>query len=202
MRADMRKVLSNLDERWLTAASSALCSNLTKLFKEQEESKGEKAILAWTSFFPGEPDLTGFIATHLSNYDIYLPKTYKDYSMKYLSVSSGWDAESSPGDFGIPEPIAGSFFEPDKYDDFYVLVPGLAFDRLGNRIGRGKGYYDRFLSQSEIRDATTIGICWSLQIVQEIRSESHDVPVDWLCTEESAEWAAPDVIGELNNDAS
>jgi 5-formyltetrahydrofolate cyclo-ligase len=70
-----------------------------------------------------------------------------------------------------------------------ILVPGLAFDRLGNRLGRGAGYYDRFLesffaSYPEKRDEITLaGVCHSFQIVERVPVAAHDIPVDCLLTE-------------------
>lgn len=192
----MRRVVSNLDQRWLAAASSALCSHLADLLK-REFPKDGVAILAWTSFFPGEPDLSSFISGSFGQYDIFLPKTYPDYSMKFVSVSDKWSEETEPGEFGIPVPTGGNFFDPASYSTTVVLVPGLAYDSLGNRLGRGKGHYDRFLGQPELRAAKKIGICWSLQIVDEVPAESHDIPVDWLCTEEGVSWGAPKVIEEI-----
>lgn len=70
-----------------------------------------------------------------------------------------------------------------------VLVPGLAFARDGSRLGRGKGYYDRFLSSliatyAGMREKITlIGVCHNFQIVSSVFAESHDIPVDCLLTE-------------------
>ena len=61
-----------------------------------------------------------------------------------------------------------------------VVVPGLAFDRHGGRIGFGAGLYDRFLTGL---DAATVGLAFSLQIVERLPVEPHDVPVDWVVTE-------------------
>ena len=58
-----------------------------------------------------------------------------------------------------------------------MIVPAVAFDRHGNRVGRGKGFYDRFLTGLNV---TKIGICYDFQIVDEIESSSHDIPVDML----------------------
>ena len=63
-----------------------------------------------------------------------------------------------------------------------VLVPGLAFTREGARLGRGGGYYDRFLAQLP-RETTKLGVCFDLQLVEALPSESHDVHVDGVITE-------------------
>jgi len=77
------------------------------------------------------------------------------------------------------------FKEPceKKYSDSsidLVIVPGVAFDRTGNRLGRGGGYYDKFLAGA---NATKIGLAFSSQIVDDVPVEAHDVPVDYVITE-------------------
>lgn len=62
-----------------------------------------------------------------------------------------------------------------------ILVPGMAFDRSGRRLGRGGGYYDRFLA--EMGWATTIGLCHSSQIVDRVPAGPNDVAVRWVATD-------------------
>jgi 5-formyltetrahydrofolate cyclo-ligase len=66
-----------------------------------------------------------------------------------------------------------------------VANPGLAFDRTGNRLGRGKGYYDRFLAKirGAVRDITVIGVCLSEQVLPLVPHEEHDQRLDGLVTE-------------------
>ena len=56
-----------------------------------------------------------------------------------------------------------------------AIIPGVAFDLNGNRLGRGKGYYDRLLPKLSCH---TIGICYPYQLIDEVPHEPHDVPVD------------------------
>ena len=66
-----------------------------------------------------------------------------------------------------------------------VVNPGLAFDRDGNRVGRGKGYYDRFLARArqETGSIAAIGVCLSEQVLPAVPHEDHDQPLDGLVTE-------------------
>ncbi len=101
-----------------------------------------------------------------------------------------YDGEStflSRHPFGMEEPTQSSpvvdtakLVESGK--PILVIVPGLAFDRQGRRLGRGKGYYDRFLSASFSR-VTAAGICFDLQLLSLIPAEPHDVRVDLIVTE-------------------
>ncbi|MEM7589812.1 MAG: 5-formyltetrahydrofolate cyclo-ligase [Myxococcota bacterium] len=68
-----------------------------------------------------------------------------------------------------------------------LLVPGLAFDRSGNRLGRGRGFYDRFLSRlrKESRSPLIIGMCMEHQLVNKVPTQPHDQTVDAVCTAQS-----------------
>lgn len=61
-----------------------------------------------------------------------------------------------------------------------VLVPGIAFDRAGNRVGFGKGYYDRFLKDYR---GMKVGVAYEFQIVEHVAHEKWDVPMDWILTD-------------------
>ena len=186
IRGEMKRILTNLDPRWLKAASQELCEQLSALLDTRVERKVEH-LLAWVNFFPGEVDLSCLIGEQLGVRKVYLPRVFKDGTMKFLSVGSDWIESMGAGEYGIPEPSdAGEAFDKSKVSESAVFVPGLAFDKLGSRLGRGKGYYDRFLGTPEMSSILKIGVCWSLQIVDEIPAESHDVPVDWICHERGA----------------
>ena len=77
-----------------------------------------------------------------------------------------------------------TFREPPKENKDVVpevlIIPGLGFDHRGNRLGRGKGYYDRFLNNN---DVVKIGICFHEQLVDEIPIEKYDVLMDYIITD-------------------
>jgi len=101
----------------------------------------------------------------------------------YLPRVNGLDLEILPydrsrmhlGAFRIEEPDGDDTVDISDID--LVIVPAVAFDRRGNRIGRGKGYYDRLLSRSR---ATTIGICYDFQLFDEFDTDEFDIPVDYV----------------------
>lgn len=84
-----------------------------------------------------------------------------------------------PGKFGILEP-QGDPVDPADAD--LIVVPGVAFDLCGRRIGYGKGYYDRSLHRLE-RSGRLAAFCYDFQLVQEIAGEPHDVTMDLIVTE-------------------
>ena len=59
-----------------------------------------------------------------------------------------------------------------------LIVPGVAFDRKGNRLGRGKGYYDRLLSRMAHTDVYKLGICFPYQLVESVPTDAHDIAMD------------------------
>jgi 5-formyltetrahydrofolate cyclo-ligase len=92
---------------------------------------------------------------------------------------SFWTARSlsAPGAMGVREPEGG---QPAPPPDL-ILVPGLAFDRGGHRLGRGGGYYDRWLASAPA--AFRLGVCFSRQVVEALPRETHDCPVEAVLTE-------------------
>jgi 5-formyltetrahydrofolate cyclo-ligase len=87
--------------------------------------------------------------------------------------------ELTPGRYGIPEP-AGDAWEPRLAE--VIVVPGVAFDLSGRRIGYGKGYYDRSLHKLE-GSGRLVGFCHDFQLLEEIVGEPHDVTMDIIVTE-------------------
>ena len=87
-----------------------------------------------------------------------------------------------PGPCGLPQPPESeAIWVNDAADRFdLVIVPGVAFDRRGHRIGHGAGFYDRFLSNTE---AYKVGIVYRDLLLEDIPNEPHDIPVDAVVTE-------------------
>lgn len=86
----------------------------------------------------------------------------------------------SEGAMGLREPVEGSPFPIEQIN--LVIVPGLGFDCQGNRIGRGKGFYDRFLGH-EGWQGVSCGLALEDQVVEHVPTGEHDVPVDMLVTD-------------------
>ena len=85
------------------------------------------------------------------------------------------EASLTKGAFGIMEPT-GPLFAPDNYHEIELaLIPGMAFDGAGHRLGRGKGFYDRLLPK--LTNARLTGICFPFQFLDEVPAEPHDISV-------------------------
>lgn len=91
------------------------------------------------------------------------------------------DTELEPGTFGIPEPKKECRREVPAETIDLVIVPGIAFDRKGTRIGYGKGFYDRLLSS--MPKARTLGLAYDFQLIQALPEEEHDIRVNKIVTE-------------------
>ena len=102
---------------------------------------------------------------------VAVPKVYGD-TMRFIYLE---DLSCvSEGYAGIPEPVAD---EPVAGDtEALVLMPGLAFDCHGNRMGYGGGFYDKFLAEEPHHP--TVALCYDFQMVDEIPTEQYDIPVD------------------------
>jgi 5-formyltetrahydrofolate cyclo-ligase len=87
----------------------------------------------------------------------------------------GKDTKLARGPYGIWEPVVQECVNLKRLD--LVVIPGVAFDREGNRLGRGKGYYDRFLKKLSKRTAS-IGLAFDFQILPFVPAKVHDVSVN------------------------
>lgn len=103
---------------------------------------------------------------------VLLPRVVSDTDMELRRYTGPNDLE--PGAFGIMEPTGELFTDYDLID--VAVVPGMAFDREGHRLGRGKGYYDRFLAQ--LPHIYKIGICFPFQLVDKVPADAHDMLMD------------------------
>ncbi len=89
--------------------------------------------------------------------------------------------ELGEGAFGIPQPRGGDRFEPGRADAV-LFVPGLAFGRQGQRLGRGGGFYDRFLASTGPA-VTAVGLAYSFQVLDRIPQDPWDRRLDYVVTE-------------------
>ncbi len=106
----------------------------------------------------------------------------------YLPVIKGDDLEIVPYEgeermvaekiYGIPEPIGKKLQDESPID--LIVIPGMAFDSRNNRLGRGKGYYDRILKR--LPDVPKIGLAFDFQMIEQVPAEPHDVKMDMILT--------------------
>lgn len=93
-----------------------------------------------------------------------------------LSEVSNLRCDVAPGAFGVWEPTMASLRPVDPKDVELMLVPGVAFDRRGHRLGHGQGYFDRLLARLP-KTTPTIGVCFEFQLLDDLPTHPHDRPV-------------------------
>lgn len=96
-----------------------------------------------------------------------------------LRQYTGPDCMVSGEQFGIGEPTGAEWKDLDAVD--LIAVPGVAFDRTGNRMGRGRGFYDRLLKSTP--HAVKIGLAYDFQIIDTVPTEPHDVRMNMVITD-------------------
>ena len=144
---------------------------LGKLFVQSEAYKNAKTIYGYLPYNQEVRTVPMLEQALRDGKRVAVPKVYGD-EMKFLYLDDLSQVEK--GYAGIPEPIAD---EPVADDDTaLVLMPGLAFDPAGHRIGYGGGFYDKFLAAEP--NHPTLALCYEFQMLPELDTEEHDIPVD------------------------
>lgn len=127
-------------------------------------------------YVSGKNEVSTFsLISHLlaTGVHVCVPKTFGQGHMEAWQISD-LQADLKPGAFGLLEPVTECPVAIEQID--LVIVPGVAFDKNGNRIGYGGGYYDRFLQKQSI--AKKVGVCYQFQLVDAIASDDTDVAMD------------------------
>ena len=154
----------------------------SKIYKEAD------SIFAYSDFHGEVGTLSIIEDALLKGKKVYMPKvldTFDDNGMAFFRIFS--TSELIPGFKGIKEPCGNGerVFDPEKEsnDKILMLVPGVAFSTDGYRIGYGRGYYDKYLEGKEI--FFKMGLSFSMQVVDNLPNEIHDVKMDLVVTEDS-----------------
>lgn len=151
---------------------------LTALFLRSPQYRSAKSIYGYLPFNQ-EVDTYALLSQAMADGKrVALPKTYGD-EMRFIWVTD-LDAVQKAG-IGCPEPIADGPLADDP--EALVLLPGLAFDLQGGRMGYGGGFYDRFLAGES---HPTVALCYGFQLLPQIPLEEHDLRV--TCIISTDEW--------------
>ncbi len=171
IRAIMKKRRRDTPPDVLLKLSARICTRLieTSLFKE--------AGSIWCYVpLPGEVDTTAlFRAAWAGNKTAAAPKVTPD-GLRFHVIRSFSDL--TEGHFHVREPEGGEIAEDDSA---LIILPGLSFDKKGNRIGYGKGYYDRFLSSHP--GLRTAGAAFDFSVMDDLPHKESDVRADIVVTE-------------------
>lgn len=176
-RAEMRAMLEKLSDGYRREAAVAACSHLTAL-----EAFTHANVVMLYMPLANEIDLTpAAIRCFQSGKTVCVPRVdWKRRDMDAVEVTSFDDHVMEVDEHGLRTPRAGPPLVPTLID--LVVVPGLAFDPHGNRLGRGGGFYDRFLRRLR-RPAVTVGLAFDAQIIDAVPADDRDFAVDVIVTD-------------------
>lgn len=147
---------------------------------------GSSSVLLYVAV-RGEPDTSLLIdAAWAAGKNVYLPRVRPgDRGGMDMRICRRRE-DLTPSALGIPEPPASApAFSPSNAPNALIVVPGLAFDRDGYRLGYGGGYYDRFLSADALPG---VGLAFTDHLVDRLPRDPWDRSVSGLCTEEELIW--------------
>ena len=172
LRDDILEKRNSLPKEEVTSKSRNIEERLFNL----DPYKKSRTVMLFVSF-NNEVYTHDMIKKSFGKKNVVIPKVMQQEIEP--SVIIDFDSLIPAGKFGILEPIEIMKIAYKNID--LVLVPGIAFDSGGHRIGYGFGYYDKFLKK--VPKAVKVGLAFDFQIVDRIPAEEHDVPVDFIITE-------------------
>jgi len=176
LRQQLRQWLAALTPEDLQLRSAAACRNLCSL-----EACGDVDVVMIFLSMAQEVDTTQ-IALHAWSRGrrVLAPRvSWEQRRMLPIEITS-LTTDVQAGPMGLREPVEGIPVPVSEID--LVIVPGLAFDEMGNRLGRGRGFYDRFLSHRDFH-GRTCALAFQEQVVEEVPTGENDVRVDMLVTD-------------------
>ena len=177
IRAGMKTVLAGLTASERHSRSLAACQHLIST----REFKNAQMIMIFMSM-PSEVDTSPLaVKAWQEGKDIAVPRIDWDGTrMEPIEIRS-LDVGMQTTGPGLKEPISGKAVPLELID--MVIVPGLAFDRNGYRVGRGRGFYDRFLAQQDFK-GVRCALCYHEQLQSvPVPSEPHDIPMNLIVTD-------------------
>lgn len=183
LRERMRALLAGMDATFRHDASAAACALLTGL-----ESFRHASVVMLYMPLPSEVDLTpAALRCFREGKTVCVPRVHwKRRDMDPMEIRSFDDEEMDADEHGLRTPRAGTPLVPTLID--LVVVPGLAFDPGGHRLGRGGGFYDRFLRRLR-RSATSVGLAFDAQVIDEVPADDRDFAVDVVVTDRRVTYA-------------
>lgn len=172
LRQAMKERKHNVPAEILLQESERIMHKLT----EHPRFAAAQTVLIYCAL-PDEPRTQTLLENYLGTKRLLLPVV--DGENMHIKAYRGTDMLCK-GAFGIDEP-AGICF--DDYSEIDIaVIPGVAFDMSGGRLGRGRGYYDRFFSKPELSGLYKIGVCFSFQFVEFVPTESWDIKMNEIIT--------------------
>jgi 5-formyltetrahydrofolate cyclo-ligase len=176
IREELIKKRKNLSKNEVLEKSKLILNQLIKM----DEFKQASTILFYISY-DNEVFTHDKIREHIPVKNIIVPVTDVKNKKLILSKLENWD-NLKVGAYRILEPLKEKMINVSIDNIDMVIVPGVGFNEHGNRVGHGKGYYDKLLK--EIKNALFVGLAFEFQIVRNIPSDINDIPVNLIITED------------------
>ena len=167
LRLKIRQQKQAMTPDQIQRSSARLC----QMFFETEQYQNAKTVYSYLPYNQEVQTIPILERAVADGKAVAVPKVYGD-TMRFIYITS--IDQTAAGYSGIPEPIADGPVANDP--TALVLMPGLAFDRAGHRIGYGGGFYDKFLAQEPCHP--TLALCYEFQVLSHLETEEFDIPVD------------------------
>jgi len=174
IRAKLLKRRNELTTYEVLKKSNEIIANLKKL----NEFKNAEKIACYISF-NNEVYTHGLIKEYLNKKEVLVPFIDREKKEIRLAHIKSWK-ELEQGAYGILEPKKEALRIKDYSHIDVILVPGIAFDLRGYRIGYGKGYFDRLLAKV---NGYKVGLAYDFQVLEKIPADKHDIRMDAIVTE-------------------
>ena len=171
---DKKELRRTIRERKRAMTEEEIVSRSEKLgvlFSQSEAYKAAKTIYGYLPYNQEVRTVPMLERALREGKRVAVPKVYGE-EMRFIYLADL--SKVAKGYSGIPEPIEDGPVAEDAHA--LVLMPGLAFDRQGHRIGYGGGFYDKFLAREP--EHPTIALCYDFQLLPELETEEFDIPVD------------------------
>ena len=187
-RKKIKLQLSQLEQNFFIQKSEGICKNILSW----DIYRKAKTILFYMPL-KTEPNIFKIIEDAFSQKkECYIPKITDETTMNFFLLENEKSIleQVESGFYGILEPKENlpqlQIEDLAKKDDILILIPAMAFDKNKNRIGKGKGFYDRFLSKIFVnsqRNITLAGISFDCFILDKIPTEKNDMKVDFIISD-------------------
>ena len=169
-KKELRRKIKALKARYFLEEKKTMSQLIWRQLENQPLFREARVVLLYWSM-DDEVHTHDYVLKWAESKKILLPCVKGD--TLELRQFRGMDSLRPGEGFGIPEPVGDLFTDYASIDA--IVVPGVAFDLAGNRLGRGRGYYDRILKQTD--SAAKIGICFDFQLLAEVPVDALDVPM-------------------------
>jgi 5-formyltetrahydrofolate cyclo-ligase len=185
LRRQARARRRALSDSAVDAVAARVCEHLLA----EKAFTGARRVAIYAALPDEVPTRPLFEALARAGTSCLLPRVAPALQLVFARVDR-WES-LHPGEYGILEPPAAAPVVDPRAGDV-VVVPGVAFDRAGRRLGRGKGYYDRTFPLGAPSPPLLIGVACETQIVESVPHASHDRAMDAIVTERAFHWTKGD----------